>query len=433
MYNNINMEMQIKKLNNGITAIVENRPQSQTVTVLTGVCVGSNNELSNEHGLAHFFEHMCFKGTKRYPNYRDLSLAIDSMGLVSNAFTSGGSTAYHLRGIPEDLEEMIRIISDMFLESTLPEKEVEKERGVIIEEIKMSADNSVSVLDNLLDECLYKGTPGEFSILGKIDEIKRHSRESLLKFREKHYVSDNTVAIVVGNTNGFDVFALLEKYFAGVKKGVKSTRDKIAFSYDTPGVTVKDIKKFDTTKFEIAFDSMPLIRSKKSAALHMLNYVLDGGISSRLFDRIREQMAACYSVSFSSFGSLEYSASSVYSSIDGKRLNEVLTAVVEELNKVKDKKISTVELDRSKKIAFSGMARYLESDYNRLQSAFSRFNNNDPMFDWDEWRALLVDVSAEDIQKVAIDTFSAKKSKLAVVGPDKHSVEELFKIVDGLG
>ena len=432
-YTNTIMAPEVKKLKNGITAIVEDRPHSKTVTVLTSVCVGADYELKGEHGLAHFFEHMCFKGTKRYPNYRDLLLAIDSLGLASNAFTGRDRTAYHFRGLPQDLEEIISLNAEMFLDNILPEKELEKERKVIIEEIKMYDDKSTSVLGKLVRECIYKGTPGEFSILGTIDDIKGHSYESFLNFREKHYVSGNTVVIVVGNTDGMDVFSLLEKHFSGVKQGGRSTREKIEFSYTTPRVTIKNIKKFDTTVFDFAFDAMPLIRSKESAALDMLESVLCDGMSSRIFDRIREQMAACYSVDFSSSGSLEYASSSVYSSIDGVRLNEVLTALVEELNKIKDKQVPTKELDRAKKVSLSSYARSLESDFRRMYSYLSCFSNNDPMFDLDEWLSLIKDVRAEDIQKVAVDMFTKEKAKLVVVGPNAHDVEALSGVVDRLG
>ena len=132
----------VHKLKNNITLILDHTPDSLITKVFVAVGVGSNNEETNQHGMAHFFEHMCFKGTKKYPNHSDLATKTESLGLFSNAFTENEMTAYYLDGDAKHTEEMIHIVSEMFINSLFPDKEIEKEKGVVVEEIKRHEDES---------------------------------------------------------------------------------------------------------------------------------------------------------------------------------------------------------------------------------------------------------------------------------------------------
>ena len=213
MYN-INMP-KVHKLKKGITLILDCDKNSLLTSVFVGVPVGSNNENANQRGMAHFLEHMCLKGTRGYPNGSTLQIKTQSLGIYRNAFTGSNRTAYHLTGNSKHTEEMIHILSEMFTNSLFEAQGLEKEKGVVIEEIKGHNVRAKSMppMTALLE--LFKGTQAEYIVLGTIDSIKSFNRDSCLEFYEKHYVADNTIIVISGK---FDEDAVLKKVLEEFKK-----------------------------------------------------------------------------------------------------------------------------------------------------------------------------------------------------------------------
>ena len=174
-----------RKLNNDITVLLSPDEQAETVCVLVGVGIGSNHEQQNEYGLAHFFEHMCFKGTKNYPTNTEFVTRMEESGLVANAHTGKEYTAYHMSGRAERLQDMLKLTADIFLHSLFPENELEKEKKVIIEEIAMYKDDPQSRAFDEVNKSLFHGTVAEHSILGTVESVTSFSRNHFHAFFRK--------------------------------------------------------------------------------------------------------------------------------------------------------------------------------------------------------------------------------------------------------
>lgn len=194
-------------LKNGLRVITVPMEKSPTVTVFVLVEAGSEYEEKEENGLSHFLEHMCFKGTKRRPNCSDLSQELDEIGAVYNAFTSNEYTGYYAKAQFDQVDKILDIVSDMYLNPILPQAEIEKERGVIIEEINMYEDLPQRKVQNVLSDLVYGDQPAGRTILGPKENINKFNREDFLNYRAKHYVAEATTLIVAGNFSETKILA----------------------------------------------------------------------------------------------------------------------------------------------------------------------------------------------------------------------------------
>ena len=176
------MGLSVHTLENGISVLLNDDQQADTACVLVGVGIGSNHEEDTEHGLAHFFEHMCFKGTTTFPTQRDLLTHMDGLGVISNAFTSREYTAYYAHGRAERLTDMLSVTADIFLNSTFADEEVEKEKGVVLEEIAMYEDDPRDKGSESVEESLFAGTPSGHPIIGTADSVTSFSRDRFVSF-----------------------------------------------------------------------------------------------------------------------------------------------------------------------------------------------------------------------------------------------------------
>ena len=193
-----NQSLKLTKLKNGLRIIVVPMPQNKTVTVLTLVQAGSKYEPKKISGLSHFLEHMCFKGTTKRPTAMDISYELDALGAQSNAFTGHEYTGYYAKGDTKHFPQLLDIVSDIYLNSTFPEPEMHKEKGVIVEEINMYQDMPDEIADENLMKLLYGDQPAGWHIAGDIPTVQGMERNDFVGYRKKHYVASSTIVIVAG-------------------------------------------------------------------------------------------------------------------------------------------------------------------------------------------------------------------------------------------
>ena len=288
--------MNFKKttLSNGLRVITIPVKDNPAVMVLVMVETGSNYETKAENGLSHFLEHMCFKGTTKRPKITDIAKELDGLGAQNNAFTSNEFTGYYAKAAKKHFFKLFEIVSDLYMNQTLPAEDVDKERGVILEEINMYEDLPQRKVGYVLAKLMYGDVPAGRSILGFRENIKKFKRSDFVNYRDKHYVASKTIVIVVGNINERIVLKEVKENFKNISTSKKIPKVKVIEKQKMPGLLIHQ-KKTDQTHMIMAFRAYSA-KDKRIPALTLLAEILGQGMSSRLFHRLRDEMGACYYV-----------------------------------------------------------------------------------------------------------------------------------------
>lgn len=388
-----------------------------TVTVLVLVETGSKYEVKAKNGLSHFLEHMCFKGTTTRPNTSDLSKELDTLGCEYNAFTGQEFTGYYAKGKAADFVKLLDVVSDLYLNPLLKEDEIEKEKGVIVDEINMYDDMPMQKVHEVWMNLLYGDQPAGWTIAGERGVVRGMSRKDFVAYRKAHYVAGATTVIVSGNVDASAAFKEVAKKFKGIaehkKKGKKKTREvQIA-----PQVAVRH-KETDQTHFILGVRSFP-VYDKRNPALSVLGGVLGSGMSSRLFRKLRDEMGVGYYVRAGNSASTDSGYFAVSAGVANDRLEEVLRAVVAELQSLKNNLVPEDELSKVKEHLVGMMYLGLESsddlaEYYGVQEVLHRELRTPK-----EREQIIRAVTALDVQKMARTIFITKNLNLALVGPFK--------------
>src|SRR3989338_6367438 len=285
----------IHTLHNGLRVVLVPMAGTKTATVVVMAGTGSRYEDKKENGLAHFLEHMFFKGTKKRPSARLISEELDAIGSVYNAFTAKDRTAYYAKVGSKYLDTALDVISDIFLNSTLPGKEIAKERGAIIQEIDMYEDMPMRTIDNVFDELIFGSEhPLGRTILGPKENIRAFKRKDFAGYLKHHYTPENTVVCIAGSMSEQNVLAAVKRSFGQLKKCSSPKFAPFKTAQDAPQVAIKE-KKTDQTQLMLGVPSYPYAH-KDEYALEVLSTILGGGMSSRLFLEVRERRGLAYSV-----------------------------------------------------------------------------------------------------------------------------------------
>ncbi len=421
------MKFKKKVLKNGLRIVTVPMADNKTATVLVLVEAGSEYEEKSNNGISHFLEHMCFKGTTKRPKAGDISLELDTLGAQSNAFTSHEFTGYYAKAHSKNVYKMIDVISDMYLNPIFDRKEINKEKGVIIEEMNLYKDLPMHKVWDLFMKLLYGDIPVGRTILGDKNFIKKTSQIDFLEYRNKHYVASATTVVVAGGIDEKKVIKEIEAKFEKIDLGKKENKEKVKEVQKKPQVGI-EYKKSDQSHLILgvrAFD----FSKKDNLVASVLSGVLGVGMSSRLFNKLRNEMGVCYYVraendSYSDHGYLGVSAG-----VDNKRVGEVVSAVLEELNKLKTTLVSEKELKKVKEKLISGLILGLESSdayakYYGVQEILKR-----PVENPIDKIKKIKEVTAQDIKRVANKIFVDKGLNLAVIGPikDKKPLSKILK------
>ena len=401
--------------------ILVSQPSSLATTVLTLVEAGSKYETKDINGLSHFLEHMYFKGTAKRPKAINIAGELDQMGAEYNAFTSQEWTGYFAKVQAKDAERALDIISDIYLNSIFDAAEIEKEKGVIIEELNMYEDTPMRKVNDLFMEVLYRDQPAGWDVGGRKEVIQKLTKDDFLKYRSGHYVGKATLVVVSGAIDEKKLLPKIEEYFQNISVGDKTGKIKTVEKQDTPQVLVK-FKESDQTHIVLgcrAFDAF----DDRRFALEVLGDILGGGMSSRLFQRVREEMGAAYYVRAGADLLSDHGYFAVSAGVDHKKLKDVIKAILEEFSKISNNSISDSELQRAKDHLIGSLILNLEtSDELAMFYGGQEILKRSAMTP-EEMLAKINSVAAKDVVAVAKDVFQNNKLNLALIGPYKNAEE----------
>ena len=408
------MTFKKKTLPNGLRILAIPMKDAPSVTVMSLIEAGSEYETKQNNGISHFLEHMCFKGTLKRPTSLDIAKEFDAMGAQNNAFTGNEYTGYYGKCHPKHTEKVLDIIADIYLHPQLPEVELEKEKGVIIEEINMYEDLPQQKVQEVFAELLYGDTPYGWSIAGPKENIKKMKREDFVTYRKAHYVADKTLIVIAGDIDTADIFKKVAKAFKGISTGKKILKKKISEKQSGPEIK---IHHKDTDQIHLVLGMRTFKNTDTRApVLKVLSTILGGGMSSRLFQRMREELGICYYIKTGDNEFTDHGNFTIFAGVDKTRLHEALTGIIGEVKKIRDEKILPEELKKAKDFMIGNMYLGLESS-----DALVSFYGGQEIMREDvktpkEVEKEIQKVTAEEVHKLAKQIFTEKNLSLALVG-----------------
>lgn len=415
------------KLKNGIEILLVPRKESPATTVMVTVKVGSKYETKNTSGLSHFLEHMAFKGTEKRPGPIDVALELEGLGASYNAMTSHERTLYYAKVRNAHFDRALDVISDLYLNPTIPEEELEKERGVIIEEINMIEDTPMRNIFDVFMHLLYGDQPAGWPVIGRKEVIKNVKREEFIKFRTKHYVTENTIVTIAGGYKKSGLKSKLEKIFGAANVGAETKMPGVKETQSVPQELIK-FKKLDQAHIILGFRAFD-IHDKRRFALELLAEVLGGGMSSRLFEEVREKRGLAYYVGadaefFTNSGFIAASAG-----VNKDKTEEAIKAILNEFQKIKEKPVGDKELKKAKEHFIGPLFISLENSTTlAMYYTGQRVMGLTPLTP-KERAAKTITVTAKEIMEVANEVFQNKNLNLAVIGPFKNkSFGDILKV-----
>ncbi|MDP2648893.1 MAG: pitrilysin family protein, partial [bacterium] len=422
------MEYKIHTLANGLRIILAHIPSAKTATVMVMTGTGSRYEDKHENGLAHFLEHMFFKGTKKRASAREISEALDAVGSEYNAFTGKDRTAYHAKVSSRFLDTALDVIDDIFLHSTLPPKEIHKERGAIIQEIDMYEDMPMRTVDNVFDALIFGSEhPLGRTILGPKANIRSFKRKDFISYLRKHYTPGNTVVCIAGGFSEKKVLAKLKKEFSRLKNGKPSAYAPFHERQSAARVAIKE-KKTDQTQLMLGVPAYPYLH-KDEYALEVLANILGGGMSSRLFTEVREKRGLAYYVRASVERYPDIGELVVQAGVEHGKLEKTVQTILAEFRKIKRTPPSASELKKAKAHIRGSMTLSLETSDAIAEHAATSLINIGRIRTLEEILKGVGKVTAADIQRVAKALLQTKKLNLAIIGPhaDKNKLQTLLR------
>lgn len=408
-------------LSNSLRILTVPMPQVASVTVLIMVGAGSRYEEKNINGISHFLEHMAFKGTKKRPNALAISSLIDGIGGEFNAFTSKDHTGYFIKAASKHLPLLIDVLSDMLLHSKFDPEEIEKERGVIIEEINMFEDTPMRKISDLYENLLYGDTKLGRDIAGRKEVIRSVKRDDFLSYTDRFYGPGNTLVTIAGGIK--EISNLIEKYLGDWKKKEIVKPDVMPDGQKEPQLLLK-FKDTQQAHLCLGVRSYHLTHPKRYA-LAVLTAILGGGMSSRLFIQVREKRGLAYYVRSSNEEYTDVGNFVTQAGVDVKRIDDAIKVMLDEFGKIAAEKVTEEEMVKAKEFLKGRFILDLE-DSKSVAALFATTEILEGRVRTPEEIMRKIDqVTIDEIQKVAFDIFRKETLNLAIIGPYKE--EERFK------
>lgn len=468
-----------QKLSNGLTLLTAPMPGAKSVTVMVAVGAGSRYETKRINGLSHFLEHMAFKGTKKRPSAKHISQEVDAIGGEFNAFTSKDHTAYFIKAASHHLPLLLDILSDMMTNSLFKEEEIEREKGVIIEEIHMYEDTPMRKVAEVFENLMFGDTPMGWDIAGTADVIRSIKREDFLSYVSSLYKTGNMVVAVAGGIDDkFEIRStkletnsnlkkhfkketdsgvrqndrlseLVEKYFGGLKDGKIKNFEKCVVKQNAPRLKIQ-YKDTEQAHLVLGFPTFSNTDPRRYA-LNVLTTILGGGMSSRLFIEVRERRGLCYYVRASTDLYQDCGDFAVSAGVDLKRIDDAISTILNELWKIRNSKfenrnkskilnskkesalnsgetradlsgvITESELKKAKEYIKGHMVLGLEDSESVAGFYATQHILKEKVETPEEVMAKIDKVTLEEVYDVANDIFDPKRVNLAVIGPFKDS------------
>ena len=405
-------------LKNGLTIIGEEIPYLKSISLGVWVKAGSIMETKENSGVSHFIEHMLFKGTTNRTS-KELAREIDNLGGVINAFTSKECTCFYVKLLDEHINIGIDVLSDMILNSRFDERDIKKEKSVILEELKMYEDSPDDLVYDLLLENIYKDHSLGMNILGDRHSLKNLKRESILDYYNEYYVPNNSIISICGNFKFEEIVKQIEEKFKTWQpKSVDTTTTKPNFN---PCI-VKKNKDIEQVNLAINLDAIPMINNREVYALSVVNNVFGGSISSRLFQKIREEKGLAYSIYSSQTLYEDCGELGIFASTSTENIQEVYKSILEEIELIRNEYISPQEIHESKEQLKGSYMLDLESTSSRMMSNGKNMLMRNKVDDEQDIIDYINAVEYDDVVKIIKKVFNTENMGVCIVGKDVENI-----------
>lgn len=418
------MESKIYTYPSGLRLVYQYVPTVRSVGISVQTAAGSCNETAENNGISHFIEHMFFKGTKTRSAFRIVE-QIDGIGAQINAFTSKQSTCFYTLSMDKCADTCAEILSDILFHSTFDAEEMKKEKGVVLEEISMSEDDNADLCLDMLGGVYFDGHPLGRTILGPRKNIRAFRRDDLIDYIEHSYAASSTVISIVGNIEPQNAIDLAEKWFEGKFRQIPDRKWKDAPHTSKPGYTHK-FKDIEQSNIALAMPSYPFA-SKDDMALMLVNGVVGGGMSSRLFQEIREKRGLAYNV-YSYPSTYVCNGSMVlYIGTNVDAVEQSLQATRDLLTDLRKKGLTKEEFERGKQQLLGAYVLGQESTTTMMRALAKYALYHDELFDMDEKISQIEAVTYDQAQRVVQEVYDLSQASVSYVG--KKTSANPFEIV----
>jgi predicted Zn-dependent peptidase len=411
-------------LSNGVRVLTAPMEQAQSVSCLLMFAAGSRYETADTSGIAHFAEHMFFKGTERRPSARMISGEIDGIGGEFNAFTGKEYTGYYVRCAAEHRDVAFDVLVDMIRRSRFDAEEIDREKGVIIEEMRMRTDTPRDHVGAVYEELIYGDQPLGWEILGREETIRAASRDTFLSYLDRWYRPERMV-VGVGGRIGDDLLERLEEHLGDIEP--RETGSAVPVELPADGAPVKlHTKDSDQAHLILGARSYPLGHPDRYA-LQLLSVVLGGGMSSRLFTEVRERRGLAYYVFAGNHSYTDAGSFAAQAGVDLSRIDDAVSTIVGELRKAASERVPSEELEKARSFSKGRFALQLESPHGTVMFGLRREVLLGEAEEPEETIAGINAVTVEDVQRVAQDVIGGRLF-VALVGPfdDPARFEQLI-------
>ena len=411
---------------NGLRLILVPNTNTMAVTAMVLVGAGSKYETKEINGISHFLEHLFFKGTKKRPTALKIAETLDKVGGIYNAFTSKELTGYFAKVDSIHWELALDWVSDIFLHSILPAKEIEKERGVIIEEINMMLDTPMRYVGELWEELLYGDQPAGWEIIGTKENILKLKRNDFVDYLKSHYSSHNTIVAIAGNFPVKRAEKLVKSHFSPINKIAPQAKVKTKEKQNKPGLLLKH-KPTDQTHFCLGARGLHCFHPRKYVQ-EILAVILGGNMSSRLFMEVREKRGLAYYIHTSVEDYTDSGYLMTQAGVPNNKAARAIKVVLQEYQKIKEKGVSEAELKKAKDYLKGVSSLSLEaSDAQAMFLAGQELLEN-KILTLEEKCAKINQVKASQVKDLAAEIFQPRRLNLALIGPhqEKQKFEKLL-------
>jgi predicted Zn-dependent peptidase len=416
------MEYQRTILANGLRVINIPMPSVKSVTVLVLIGAGSRYESKKISGLSHFLEHMAFKGTKRRPTAFSISSLIEGMGGEFNAYTSKDQTGFYIKAAAKNLPTLVDVLSDMLLNSKFDPQEIDRERGVIVEEINLYEDTPSRKIWEVFEELLYGDTPLGRDVSGEKRTILKINRQDFLDYIGGLYAPKNAVIVIAGGIGANAGENSIKKYLGGWENRQTLYFEKIGDLQTKPAVKVV-YKKTEQAHLAVGVRGYSFLHPDRYA-IDVLSTILGGGMSSRLFIQVRERRGLAYYVHSQAEHYVDVGHFFTVAGVDLLKIDEAIQVIINEYDKLAEKiDVSEDELARAKEFLKGRLVLEIE-DSRFLASVFAVGELLEGKIKTPEEIMAKIDaVTLKDLRRVASDIFKKEKLNLAVIGPYKDNLK----------
>ena len=397
---------------NGLTVITEPMPQVRSVSVGIWMKTGSRREAPEQNGISHFIEHMLFKGSQNRTG-EEIARSVDSIGGHLDAFTAKECVCFNTKVLDEHLPIALEVLSDLILNPLFKEGDIVRERGVVLEELKMDEDNPDYLVHEIFTQNFWKDHPLGKPILGTKETIKRLEQKPLWEYFRRYYVPNNMIVSAAGSLEHRHLVDLVGKYYGGLAPGPAVEPDPAPVPHSR--ITLRNKKDLEQAHLCLGVPSYPLPHERRYAC-YLLNTLLGGGMSSRLFQNIRERQGLAYSVFSELSPYRDAGCLSVYAGTSADTARKVLDSILEEFRNLKASPVPREELRRAKDHLKGSLMLSLESTISRMSSLARQEMYFGKFFSLDEITAKIEQVTEEELLEIAQESFLPDTIAMTLLG-----------------